>query len=217
MDKKDIIAKRVAQEFSDGQFINLGIGIPTLAAKYVPNETKVILHAENGAIDIGALNPGEEADPDLVNGGGEYASINPGGAIADSVMSFCIIRGGHLDATVLGAMEVDQCGNLANWSVPGKMIAGMGGAMDLAIGAKRVIVAMEHTNRDGSARILKQCTLPLTAQRVVDLIVTNLCVFGVTKHGLVLHELAPGVSMETVEKNTEAEFIVSPQVKEMQI
>ena len=214
MENRVLIAKRVAQELKDGDVVNLGIGIPTLVANYIANDKKVILHSENGFIGLGPA--GETIDPDLSNAGGQPAGIVPGGATFDSALSFVIVRGGHLDATVLGALEVDQEGNLANWMVPGKM-PGMGGAMDLVVGAKRVIVAMEHVGRGGVPKIVKKCSLPLTASQEVDLIITDLCVFQVTKQGLLLTEIAPGVTLQTVREATEAEYIISPDIKEMAV
>lgn len=213
MDSKTIIAKRVAREFKDGDLVNLGIGIPTLVANHIPADMNILFHSENGFVGLGSA---EDAnDKDLVNAGGKPASILPGGATFNSAMSFAIIRGGHLDATVLGALEVDQEGNLANWMVPGKIVPGMGGAMDLVVGAKRVIVAMEHTAKDGSPKILKKCTLPLTARNEVDLIVTELGVFRVGREELILEETAPGMSIETIKAKTEADFSVSVDLKPM--
>ncbi|TCL38704.1 acetate CoA/acetoacetate CoA-transferase beta subunit [Anaerospora hongkongensis] len=206
MDAKTIIAKRVAQEFKDGDVVNLGIGIPTLAADFLPAGVSVTLQSENGFVGLAPL--AGEANPDLVNAGGKPVSIIPGGAVFDSAMSFAIIRGGHVDVTVLGALEVDQEGNLANWMVPGKLVPGMGGAMDLVSGARKVIVAMEHTAKDGVPKILKKCTLPLTGKGVVNYIITNLCVFKVTMAGLILKETAPGVTVDEVRAKTEAEFLV---------
>lgn len=213
MDAKELIAKRVGQEFSDGDLVNLGIGIPTLVAEHLPEGVHVILQSENGFVGLGPAANGN-ADPDLVNAGGKPVSINPGGAFFDSATSFGIIRGGHLSATVLGALQVDQEGNLANWMVPGKMVPGMGGAMDLVAGAKRVIIAMEHTAK-GAAKILKKCNLPLTAVKEVDLIVTELAVMVCDATGLTLTELAPGVALEQVQAATEADFKVSPDLKTM--
>lgn len=207
MEAKTIIAKRVAQEFKDGYVVNLGIGIPTLAADYLPAGVSVTLQSENGFVGLAPLS-GQE-NPDLVNAGGKPVSIIAGGAVFDSAMSFAIIRGGHVDVTVLGALEVDQEGNLANWMVPGKLVPGMGGAMDLVSGARKVIVAMEHTAKDGAKKILQKCTLPLTGKGVVNLIITNLCVFEVGPEGLILRETAPGVTVDEVRDKTEAEFLVS--------
>lgn len=215
MDAKEIIAKRTAQELKDGNVVNLGIGIPTLVTEYIPKGVSVLLHSENGFVGLGPAK--EPYDPDIVNAGAKPASIVPGGVTFDSVMSFAIVRGGHLDMTVLGALQVDQQGNLANWMVPGKLVPGMGGAMDLVAGAKKVIVAMEHTAKDGTPKILKACTLPLTGKGVVDMIVTNLAVFHIIQAGLILSELAPGVSVDQVRAFTDAEFVVSPELKEMAI
>lgn len=210
MEAKDIIAKRIALELKDGDLVNLGIGIPTLVTEYIPPGINVLFHSENGFVGLGPAS--DPVDPDVVNAGAKPASVVPGGVMFDSVMSFAIVRGGHLDMTVLGALEVDEQGNLANWMVPGKMVPGMGGAMDLVAGAKKVIVAMEHTAKDGSPKILKSCTLPLTGKTVVDMIVTNLAVFHVAESGLILSELAPGITVEQVKNATEAEFMVSPQL-----
>jgi acetate CoA/acetoacetate CoA-transferase beta subunit len=207
---KQIIAARVAKEMRDGDVVNLGIGLPTMVPNYLPDKVNVILQSENGYVGLGPLEG--EIDPDLVNAGGQPSGILPGGAFFDSVFSFELIRGGHVDVTVLGGLEADAKGNLANWMVPGKMVPGMGGAMDLVTGAKKVIVAMEHTAKNGSSKILEECRLPLTGKGVVDLIVTELAVFRVTEEGLVLEELQEGVELETVKEKTEASFKVSPNV-----
>lgn len=215
MDVKEIIAKRVALELKDGDLVNLGIGTPTLVANYIPAAMEVVLHSENGFVGLGAETG--DWDQDVVNAGGQPAAILPGGASFDSAMSFAIVRGGHLDMTVLGALEVDQDGNLANWMVPGKIVPGMGGAMDLVAGAKKVVVAMEHTAKNGSPKILPQCTLPLTGEGVVDMIVTNLAVFSFQDGRLVLQELAPEATLEQVREATAAEFVVSSGLKTMPI
>jgi acetate CoA/acetoacetate CoA-transferase beta subunit len=207
---KQIIAARVAKEMNDGDVVNLGIGLPTMVPNFLPAGVNVILQSENGYIGLKPLEG--EIDPDLVNAGGQPAGIVSGGAFFDSLFSFELIRGGHVDVTVLGGLEVDAKGNLANWMVPGKMVPGMGGAMDLVTGAKKVIVAMEHTAKNGSAKILEQCRLPLTGRGVVDLIVTELAVFRVTEDGLVLEELQEGVTLEAVKEKTEALFIVDPNI-----
>lgn len=204
---KQIIAARVAKELKDGDVVNLGIGLPTMVPNYLPEDINVILQSENGYIGLGPLEG--EIDPDLVNAGGQPAGIVKGGAFFDSLFSFELIRGGHVDVTVLGGLEVDAKGNLANWMIPGKMVPGMGGAMDLVTGAKKVIVAMEHTAKNGAPKILKQCRLPLTGKGVVDLIVTELAVFRVTEAGLVLEELQEGVDLETVLEKTEASFQIN--------
>jgi acetate CoA/acetoacetate CoA-transferase beta subunit len=210
LSSKQIIASRVAKEMKDGDVVNLGIGLPTMVPNYLPENVHVILQSENGFIGLGPLVG--EVDPDLVNAGGQPAGILPGGAFFDSGFSFELIRGGHVDVTVLGGLEVDEKGNLANWMVPGKMVPGMGGAMDLVTGAKKVIVAMEHTAKNGSPKILEQCRLPLTGKGVVDLIVTELAVFRVTEEGFVLEELQEGVDLATVKEKTEAEFFINPNL-----
>lgn len=207
---KQVIAARVAKEMQDGDVVNLGIGLPTMVPNYLPENVNVILQSENGYIGLGPVVG--EIDPDLVNAGGQPSGINPGGAFFDSLFSFELIRGGHVDVTVLGGLEVDANGNLANWMVPGKMVPGMGGAMDLVTGAKKVIVAMEHVAKNGSSKILEQCRLPLTGKGVVDLIVTELAVFRVTAEGLVLEELQEGVDLETVKEKTEASYKVNPNL-----
>ncbi|AGK53397.1 3-oxoacid CoA-transferase subunit B [Bacillus sp. 1NLA3E] len=205
--KREIIAKRVAKELHDGEVVNLGIGIPTLVSQYLPENINVLLQSENGFIGICPLN-GIKV-PDLVDASARPVGIIPGGSVFDSVMSLALIRGGHVDVTVLGGLQVDQEGNLANWMVPGGKTAGMGGAMDLVTGSKKVIIAMEHTAKDGSSKIVKRCTLPLTGSHVVSTIVTELAVFSVTDQGLLLEELQDGVDLKTVLVNTDAEFIVS--------
>lgn len=207
---KQIIAARVAMELKDGDVVNLGIGLPTMVPNYLPEGVNVILQSENGYIGLGPIDG--EVDPDLVNAGGQPAGIIRGGAFFDSLFSFELIRGGHVDVTVLGGLEVDAHGNLANWMVPGKMVPGMGGAMDLVTGAKKVIVAMEHCSKKGAAKILEQCRLPLTGKGVVDLIITELAVFRVTEEGLVLEELQEGVDLETVREKTEASFQINPDL-----
>jgi acetate CoA/acetoacetate CoA-transferase beta subunit len=209
---KEIIASRVARELKDGELVNLGIGLPTLVPNYLSEDVSIILQSENGFVGLG---PVTDPDPDLSNAGGVPAGILPGGATFDSFMSFNLIRGGHVDVTVLGALQVDEQGNLANWMVPGKMVPGMGGAMDLVVGARKVIVAMEHCAKDGSAKILKECNLPLTAKGVITMIVTELGVIRVTAQGLVLEETAPGVSAADVIAKTEAKLLVSPDLKTM--
>lgn len=216
MEAKEIIAMRAAKELKDGDIVNLGIGIPTLVANYVPEGVEVILQSENGIIGMGPAPEPDKGDPNLVNAGGQMVTVKPGAAFFDSALSFAIIRGGHVDVTVLGALEVDEEGNLANWIIPGKLVPGMGGAMDLVTGAKRVIVAMEHTAK-GKPKILKRCTLPLTGVRVVNLIITELGVFEVTAEGLVLKEITPGVSIDDIKKVTEADFVISENLKVMDL
>ncbi|WP_338473293.1 3-oxoacid CoA-transferase subunit B [Niallia sp. XMNu-256] len=206
---KQLIAARVAKEMKDGDVVNLGIGLPTMVPNYLPGDVSVILQSENGYVGLG---PVTEIDLDLVNAGGQPAGILPGGAFFDSAFSFELIRGGHVDVTVLGGLEVDRHGNIANWMVPGKMVPGMGGAMDLVTGAKKVIVAMEHCTKKGGSKILEHCTLPLTGKGVVDLIVTELAVFSVKEGGLVLEEIQDGVTLEEVKEKTEATFMVSPNL-----
>lgn len=214
-DIRERIVKRVAGFFKDGDLVNLGIGMPTMVANYIPSDISVMLQSENGFIGIGPSPEAGKEDRDTVNAGGSPVTIVPGGACFDSSMSFALIRGGHVDATVLGALEVDEKGNLANWIVPGKMVPGMGGAMDLVVGAKKVIIAMEHTTKDGSPKILKSCTLPLTAVNVVDWIVTELGVMEMTKDGIVLRELAPDVTVEEIQSKTEAKLIIPAQIGTM--
>lgn len=204
---KELIACRVAGEMQDGNVVNLGIGLPTLVSNYLPAGISITLQSENGFVGLAPV--GNVVDPDLVNAGGKPAGIFPGGATFDSFMSFALIRGGHVDVTVLGGLQVDQQGNLANWMIPGKMVPGMGGAMDLVAGAKKVIVAMEHTAKDGSAKILKKCNLPLTGKGVVSMIVTELAVIRVTPEGLLLEEISPYTTVDEVVAKTEAELKIS--------
>lgn len=214
-DIKNFIAKRVAKELNDGDVVNLGIGLPTLVANYIPPEYDVTFQSENGFVGIGPAPEKGKEDVDLINAGAQYVSVKQGAAFFDSAFSFGIIRGGHVDATVLGALQVDEKGNLANWLIPGVLVPGMGGAMDLVSGAKKVIIAMQHTNK-GAHKILKKCTLPLTAENEVDLIITEMGVIEVTKDGLVLKEINPEYSVEDIKNATEAELIISDDLKPME-
>jgi acetate CoA/acetoacetate CoA-transferase beta subunit len=216
-DKREIIVRRIARELKDGEIVNLGIGMPTMVANYIPEGVHIILQSENGFLNIGpAPQPGQH-DPDLINAGNQFVTVLPGACFFDSATSFGIIRGGHVDVTVLGTLEVDQEGNIANYIIPGKLVPGMGGAMDLVVGAKKVIIATEHCDKSGNPKILKKCRLPLTAVSEADMIVTEMAVIERSGKGLVLKEIAPGVTVEDILKNTGADLIVADELKRIEV
>ena len=212
---KNQIAKRISKEIKDGYYVNLGIGIPTLVANYIPKDIKVVLHSENGLLGMGPFPTREKADADLINAGKQTITYVPGASFFDSASSFGIIRGGHIDLTILGAFEVTDKGDIASWKVPGKLIKGMGGAMDLVASAKNIIVAMQHSNKEGQSKLLKKCTLPLTGVNCVKRIVTDLAVIDVTDKGFKLLERAPGVTVEQIKAATEGELIVEGDIPEI--
>ncbi len=218
MDSREFIVRRIAREFQDGDVVNLGIGMPTMVANYIPEGIQVILQSENGLLGLGPKAGHDSMDANITDAGGGYVTVLKGASFFDSSVSFGIIRGGHVNATVLGALEVDQEGNLASWMIPGKKVTGMGGAMDLVVGARKVIVAMEHLNKKGKPKILKRCKLPLTAAKQVNLIVTEKAVFEVTQAGeCILTEIAPGLSIKDIEESTEAEFKISADLKTIEV
>ncbi|WP_107840175.1 3-oxoacid CoA-transferase subunit B [Metasolibacillus meyeri] len=212
-DSRQLIVTRAVQEVKDGMYVNLGIGIPTLVADALPADVNVLLQSENGLLGIGPYPTEAEVDADLINAGKETVTVARGAAFFDSAASFAMIRGGHIDLAILGGMEVSQDGDLANWMIPGKMVKGMGGAMDLVVGAKRVVVIMEHVNKHGESKIKKACTLPLTGKAVVHRLITDLAVFDFTEQGMVLIEVQEGISVEEIQEKTEASFVVAEHLQ----
>ena len=217
MDKRLLIVKRAVQEIQNGMNVNLGIGMPTLIANYIPADYQVMLQSENGLLGIGPYPSDVEVDADLINAGKETVTIAPGGSCFDSAESFAMIRGGHIDVAILGGMEVSEDGDLANWMIPGKLVKGMGGAMDLVSGAKRVVVIMEHVNKQGESKIKQECTLPLTGKGVVNRLITDLAVFDFTRNGMILVELLGEATLEEVKAKTEARFIVRPVLEQVSV
>lgn len=213
---REIIAKRAAKEFKEGDVVTLGIGLPTEVANYVPEDMHVIFQSENGLLGVGKKQKEDNIDPRIINAGGGYVEAKRGACFYDSQMAFTMMRGGHIDATVLGALQVDEDGSIASWMIPGKMVPGMGGSMDLVVGAKKVIVAMEHLSK-GQVKIVKKCTLPLTAYKEVDTIITERCVFDVSKDGLVLIEINPMFSIDDIKSSIDADFKVAPNLKYMEV
>lgn len=206
---RDQIAARAARDLRDGEYVNLGIGLPTLVANHLPEEVEIIVHSENGALGVGSYPTAEELDPDLVNAGKEPVTLRPGAACFDSALSFAIIRGGHIDTAILGAMQVSACGDLANWTAPGRVVKGMGGAMDLVAGARRVLVLMTHLDNLGNPKLLDSCTFPVTGKRVVNRIITDRAIFDVHRDRFILRELAPGITLQHIEATTGADFDVA--------
>lgn len=213
---REIIAKRAAKEFKEGDVVTLGIGLPTEVANYVPEDMHIIFQSENGLLGVGKKQKEDNIDPRIINAGGGYVEAKRGACFYDSQMAFTMMRGGHIDATVLGALQVDEDGSIASWMIPGKMVPGMGGSMDLVVGAKKVIVAMEHLSK-GQVKIVKKCTLPLTAYKEVDTIITERCVFDVSKDGLVLIEINPMFSIDDIKSSIDADFKVAPNLKYMEV